>query len=493
MALNIYIWNFAKKINSTATPSTTEGATLIENVNLKAPCTLRNPVFALQGIPNFDGNYLYVPDWERYYYVDSIEFTNSNIVTLSCSIDVLATYKTSILSTNAYVVRSSVKRDSSITDSFYVSKTGKNYLENNFQFIDPSLSGMYVVGIVGKRQGTSGSITGATQYVWMSQDMLAQLMNFLFNPDNFSDEIVDNVVKTFFNPFQYIVDCLYFPFQLTLSESVSLSLGWFEPKTDAGYNITCTPIVSPQYIKAQGGENINIPRPISTDVNDYRNYAPYTNYRLYIPYAGWIEIDSALLKQDTQLNIDTMVDVPSGTMMVKISGTQSDNIITTIECNCGAHVPIAQSTIMQNTIGTVTSAIGAGASGISKFTNFLADIANDNEAGRNFASKMRALGSGADSVSDAVGEMSGQISTKGSLGNISERFFEYNCRLVCEYYSVVTMDNNDFGSPYCVPETLSQHSGGYIVCKGPHFQNGSATREDIADVESYLEGGVYLE
>ena len=109
--MDIYIWNFGKKTSSTAVPSLTEGATHIENVYLKNPCTMRNPVFALQGIPNFNGNYLYVPIWEKYYYIDSIEFTSKDIMTLNCSIDVLATYRNEIFATNAYITRSSIKRD----------------------------------------------------------------------------------------------------------------------------------------------------------------------------------------------------------------------------------------------------------------------------------------------------------------------------------------------------------------------------------------------
>lgn len=490
--MDIYIWNFGKKTSSTAVPSLTEGATHIENVYLKNPCTMRNPVFALRGIPNFNGNYVYVPMWKKYYYVDNIEFTNNDIVTLNCSIDVLATYRNEIFATNAYITRSSVKRDSSISDSFYVTKTGKHYLENNFQFVDPSLPYSYVLGVVGKKQGVASSITGAVQYVIMSLDNILNLMTFLFTPENFSDEIVDNVVKTFFNPMQYISECIAYPFQIPTSSEAELSLGWFTPTREGDYAITCSPVIGAHFdISSQ---TIAIPRPISGDKADYRNYSPYTSYRMYIPFAGWVQIDSSLLKNDNNLKISGLLDIPTGALMMKITGAESGNIITTLECNAGIHIPIAQSTILSNNIGTVAGTVGGVSSAISKFTNFIADITNDNEAGRYFAEKMRGLGSGADSVADAAGQVaSGQISTKGDLGNMSERVFEPNVRLVCEYFESVSMDNGDFGSPYCVAESLSQHVGGLVVCSNPHFICANATKEDIAQVESYMTGGIYLE
>lgn len=52
-----------------------------------------------------DFNYVYIPKFNRYYFVDNYTINNKNLVTASLSVDVLMTYKDYILSLTGFVDR----------------------------------------------------------------------------------------------------------------------------------------------------------------------------------------------------------------------------------------------------------------------------------------------------------------------------------------------------------------------------------------------------
>ncbi len=74
--------------------------------NFKGEVDLRNPVMTVTtNLLNF--NYCYIPDLNRYYFIDKIEITRSNLYTIMLHIDVLETYKNAIKKLNVIVSQSS--------------------------------------------------------------------------------------------------------------------------------------------------------------------------------------------------------------------------------------------------------------------------------------------------------------------------------------------------------------------------------------------------
>lgn len=61
-------------------------------------------------------NYLYCPDLNRYYYISSTELLTGSRILLSCSVDVLMSFKDDILSSNALVTRNESVGLSDIVD-----------------------------------------------------------------------------------------------------------------------------------------------------------------------------------------------------------------------------------------------------------------------------------------------------------------------------------------------------------------------------------------
>lgn len=81
------------------------------NINLKKDTDIINPELVLKG--DFRGfNYAYIPELNRYYFINSMEQLNFILVKLYLECDVLETYKEDILNSSGII-----KRD--ITDGDY--------------------------------------------------------------------------------------------------------------------------------------------------------------------------------------------------------------------------------------------------------------------------------------------------------------------------------------------------------------------------------------
>lgn len=60
-------------------------------------------------------NYAYIPDFGRYYFVDSVELRNDGIVAVTMTVDVLKSYEADLLNTSFFIARSE-----SINSKWYI-------------------------------------------------------------------------------------------------------------------------------------------------------------------------------------------------------------------------------------------------------------------------------------------------------------------------------------------------------------------------------------
>jgi hypothetical protein len=65
--------------------------------NLKEQTSIINPVITLQYDRPFIYNYCYIPEFERYYFIENVDIVRANLYRVYLSVDVLETYKTEIL------------------------------------------------------------------------------------------------------------------------------------------------------------------------------------------------------------------------------------------------------------------------------------------------------------------------------------------------------------------------------------------------------------
>lgn len=76
--------------------------------NIRGGCDILTPTLKIRADKLFDYNYCYIPEFKRYYFVKSVtaEYGDNTIYNVSMSIDVLQTYKDSILHSEGTVTES---------------------------------------------------------------------------------------------------------------------------------------------------------------------------------------------------------------------------------------------------------------------------------------------------------------------------------------------------------------------------------------------------
>ena len=68
------------------------------------PFNFMNPDVKVRFPGNFNFNYCFIPELNKYYFVDSVEIEGTNVFKISLSLDVLKTYETEILNSTALIV-----------------------------------------------------------------------------------------------------------------------------------------------------------------------------------------------------------------------------------------------------------------------------------------------------------------------------------------------------------------------------------------------------
>lgn len=462
---------FAKKPNSTKRPS---GAGTQITVRLKDNTSVLNPHFRLKGY-NFAHNYI---KWgSRYYFVDDIISISENEAEYVCSTDVLATYKDDIGASSQYILRSSATFDGTVSDAFYPMTALKDFQVSSQAngFIFP-FSGTFIFGIQGK--SNSGSF-GSTTYYCMDVFNAQGLMDDIFNANNTEYDaasveaatgLPEKVYQSIINPQQYIVSCMYLPFEYETIGSKSTSdimLGWYEFSGEAL-------IFDPSFDALPYVEHtFTLPKHPQNARGNYMNNAPFTEYVLSFMPFGEIPLPADLLVSATDIYCKCIVDVITGQGTLKVySGTSaSGQLIASSSAQIG--VPIAVSGGVYDTSigGTVSKAVKGGlvgaALGALSGTNFFEGIT--------------------DGI--AQSEQSPTISTSGSNGALD--FLEYDCKLYSRFTHVTADDNAQHGRPLCAVRTI-QNIPGFIMCLKPDLDfAASPTEKDM--VVNFMEGGFYYE
>ena len=216
--MTVTLYNFAKRPNSTAQPT---GGTSITSVQLKEECSFQKPILKISPaiVSSFNPasfNYAYIPLWNRYYFITDWQYLNG-IWECYLTVDVLASFKTAIGNTRAYILRSSSLYNGNIIDSFYPTTTVKNVSKQSVSseiYHSAIPSGTYIVGVL--NNSNSNLNIGAINYYVLTASQFSQFLQYIFsgaiyNSSNIT-EIGEGLFKSLFDPFQYVISCMWFPF-----------------------------------------------------------------------------------------------------------------------------------------------------------------------------------------------------------------------------------------------------------------------------------------
>lgn len=80
------------------------------NGTLRSPSSVIDPVITIQKTnpTHYGYNYMYIPEWDRYYFINNITSVNNDLWEINAHVDVLMSWKGEIKATKAIIEKSNV-------------------------------------------------------------------------------------------------------------------------------------------------------------------------------------------------------------------------------------------------------------------------------------------------------------------------------------------------------------------------------------------------
>ena len=385
--MEITVWEgFSKRSNSTLRPS---GGTVL-NVRLLDAQDIVSPSFVLKE----NGTKYNFLKWEnRYYYITDITYLSRHRMVLSTSLDILATYKSNILNTTAYIQRASTGYNDLIPDSLVTNTNRVLASTNNVtaSCFAENGSGYYVLTCMSK---SVANTTGVATCWVVNSNSLKLISNWFCNGG-----VAKAFKELFEKPLDSIFSLKYIPFSSgvysgKVGASTDIELGGITPvaskvvtdysqpildddgmiigyKVDVEATATLAGAVgSPFTSRSCPSYSYTISVPWATGIEPFMKNGPYTSINLFVPYYGYVQIDPLKLSNGGVLDLNFCLDPITGDVTLRIFGDASMPI-GLYTYNCSVDVPIGdrdKSGILKSAIaaaGTAASAIMSGGSAVA--------------------------------------------------------------------------------------------------------------------------------
>ena len=478
MSHTIYAGNVSKRKNSTLQPSLSTSF----DVLLKTPTSLHTPTFTISA-SSFDYNYL---KWgDRYYFVTDVVSRNNNLWDVSAVVDVLATYKSAILATNAYVLYDSVA-NTELVDNRLPMKTTKTVSASTAACPFTPDSGTYILSLTGSN-GTTGVYKADGSQLAQLIDDITDVKDNLFdtsaNPQpsapTWTSDIADNIsllasyigdliawsVKNAWTPIsqlfgsgnipENIRECRYIPFNVgTTGGANTIYLGTFKTHVSLGKLATET---------VHRTTTVNIP----WQATDFRRRSPYTEIYLYLPYIGMIRLSSENLIGQTSVSVAYTLALRDGSLICTVSS--GSEILGQYSGNVGASVPIGFSNV---NLPKASQSVITGAVGVA-------------------SKNLGTIGMAALNFGDAV---TPNFSCIGGLDGIAGIATNQNITCYTVFHDTIAAPNlnlADVGAPSMCPKNLGSLTG-YCQCANAHV-SAPAESQELDEIDAFLNSGFYIE
>lgn len=475
MSFTVNFYTFSKRVNSTARPT---GTGTSYNITLKQPTSIIAPVLELNAnqssAPKY--NYCKIAEFDRWYWIRNWTWERGLWVA-DLAVDPLASWRTEIGASSNYVTRSSYEYDGAIMDNYYpvkaessisrVALSGAQY--NPWWAGDEVAVNTFILGVINNDTpapiANRASNMGAITYYAMTYSTLRSLLMYLLGDISYMNisDIGAELAKGIINPFDYIVSCMYYPFPLSnagipAGSSTPISVGWWTTNINANYIGKGSPILTKT-------SAFTVPKhPQAATRGKYCNMQPFSRYSLIYGPFGEIPIDTSFLQDCSTLNVKMDVDIITGAGKITLSNTNGDDFPIIQYAQIGVPIQLAQ--ISTDIISTMSHVIGS-----------VGSFMTGNVVG------------GLSGIVSAAGSALPQGQTQG--GNGTTVNYYRDPELIGEFFSIVSMDNDEHGRPLCARRTISSVPG-YLVIESPQV-SAPATAAELEQILGYMAGGFYYE
>lgn len=483
-----FLSSFSKRENSTKRFSGTVDMGL-QGI-LKEPCSIMNPVIQIERLEN-DINpciytYAVIPSFQRHYFVDDWVWVNG-LWEVHLREDVLGTWRDVIGQQTEYILRtdSTTNFNGDITDTTYPATTDcESYEAYAVSAFSSDIDvGCYIVGVI---SGGSTDAVGAITYYAMTSSEFGALKEMLFSNDNLQimgiidsggqqlvQDLSQEVLKTLYNPYQYIASCMWFPFPKELIQNKTnvsaFKIGWW------GYPLSGSRLYA-QTIEVGERMPVHI-HPQSTARGSYLNYAPYSR-RTLIGRFGTIALDSSYFKMTDDVGITYNVDLITGQCRMTARREHMNGSLPVSDVIAERHfllaVPIQIAQVGTDYLGTAASAINTAHSIIGGA--FSGGITG-------------AIAGGASGIYNTLQSAMPQVETGGTNGSFLAPATR-TC-LLEHFYKIVDEDIDHRGRPLCELRRINTLSG-FILCADGELDLNCFDDERTA-INRYLTTGFFWE
>ena len=552
MSVSVTFYQSGKKVNSTKIPVMIphDVGTAVE---LKSPTNLLSPTLILSAeiFHDSDGNIInplkfvecYISDFKRYYFIRSWAWVLGRWE-CSLEVDVLASFKTEIGNTTAYVLRSASSYNPDIIDTKYPAKMGI-VMDNSHEttpwniniYNAPITSGFFVVAIA----NNDSNAVGATSHYAFSAAAMQEFMNIMYAAPtwlNITDtSISTDLQKMLLNPIQYITGITWIPtgFNTTgLTGTHNIPYGWWTINipTNVVYRISGSALTKSLSLDL---DIINHPQ-YDAAKRKWVNLSPYTQVALRFEPFGMFSLDTSKIMHNGRIRCGIWVDLITGIANLSVYTCYYDNgwvageLVYTTSAQLGVPISVSQMAVdaarlantstwvsgaalaissdeglqeqVSNTVSAAANAITQPKTAFGKFFRYLTDRnyrqnltletydAPDNAWSEAASSLMSTVKQVVPSVGNAALAISGVCESKGTSGSFT--MLQYPPTLIFYFQPIVDTDDSYYGIPLCASVQINTLSGFVLCANGGNFTAGCTEMERQAIV-AMMQAGFYYE
>ena len=297
-----------------------------------------------------------------------------------------------------------------------------------------------------------------------SSSTLRALYSFLWS--NTFD--LNTFKKLYTDPMDCIISLGILPCLPTISGASDIMFG------NVNSEVNCTTLGS-QFAKVQCG-SVNIEK----YVGSFMDYSPYVKIHLFLPFIGFVNLGTDDLMGGS-ISITYHVDVLSGDCIAFISHSVK-GVLYTYNGNCRAEIPLTA----QNNTGILKNYYQA-------IAGIIPSTVNGAMSGGAAGAAAGAVGGALNAASNIVLNSKPTYQRSGSLAGSAGLMGVQKPFIVIERPNISVPNNVEHYAGQTSNITMFLGScSGYTVCEYVHLEGIAATTEEIKEMETLLNQGVYL-
>lgn len=483
MAFTVNFYNnFSKRENSTKRPT---GNGTEFSCNIKMPSGVLNPVIELSTSTNMSSyTYCKITHFDNRYYFVSDWVSDHNLWIAHLKIDVLATYKSDILNSTQYVLRSASKSNLTIPDAIYpisTQKTLQNTAVNNPMKINTLTQDFdYILGIL--NQSDSAPKINGIQYMKLTGNQMRNFTHRMLYDDYFG---IDSVLADFgfniaflhcvVNPAQYIVESYMLPPTSTLFtvDTNDFTFGPWQLTNFTTYKALNRYGAAGTETYSTGPNYIELPQhPQISDHGVWVNSTPYTEHVLHAGVFGDIPLTFATSQYSMKIVCIIRMDF-KGNARLEVQD-ENGRLLATSSANIAIQVPVVATS--EKTM-----------QGMSKLGNTISN--GIMSMGMSAAS---AWGDFTETIIDCIPQQTASSGVEGMLPLTQDWWVQSKFQYVSgKMTQGGSLAGGKLGYPLCEAYTLNELNG-YCKCGDVDIAL-SAYESEISQVRALMQSGFFIE